>query len=253
MKGDIISSINQSAEQISINADKVDLTGDLDLHGTFTTDKTTSQSFQGYYAKLDACRLRFFDSNDQVQTGFELMSSSGVQFIGLTINDPTNTTRGVFLGPVRCYLPELRVEANSYFGNVSTSTSATFYSEVHFKNKVYDYSGGLLHTSDRRKKRSIKDLVIEKAKSFIMGLKPRKFKFTKDLSTSDRYHHGFIAQEVKEAMGEDWGVYIEDKEKDFIGLRYDELIADMVAVMQDQEKRIEALERRLNDITNNQP
>jgi LPS sulfotransferase NodH len=130
------------------------------------------------------------------------------------------------------------------------TSTATFWSEVTFKRAVYDLSGGLLHTSDRRKKRSIKDLVIDKAKSFIMGLKPRKFKFSKDLSTSNRYHHGFIAQEVKEAMGEDWGVYVENKEKDFIGLRYDELIADMVAVIQDQEKRIDALERRMNDLTN---
>ena len=254
MKGDIISSINQSAEQISINAEKVDLTGDLDLHGTFTTDVTTSQTYQGYYAKMDACRLRFFDSNNVVQTGFELMSSSGEHFIGLTINHPSGATDGVFLGPIRCKLPAVIVENDSIFGlNSSLTSTATFWSEVTFKAAVYDLSGGLLHTSDRRKKRNIKDLVIEKAKSFIMGLKPRKFKFSKDLSTSNRYHHGFIAQEVKEAMGEDWGVYVENKEKDFIGLRYDELIADMVAVIQDQEKRIDALERRLNDITNNQP
>ena len=48
-------------------------------------------------------------------------------------------------------------------------------------------------------------------------------------------------------MSEDWGLYIENEKNDFIGLRYDELIADMVKVMQDQEKRIEALERAVYD------
>jgi hypothetical protein len=80
-----------------------------------------------------------------------------------------------------------------------------------------------------------------------MALRPRSFKF-KD-GTSNRKHHGFIAQEVKSAMSEDWGLYIEDKEQDFIGLRYDELIADMVSVIQDQQRRIEALERRVDDLT----
>lgn len=52
-------------------------------------------------------------------------------------------------------------------------------------------------------------------------------------------------------MPDDWGLYTENKEQDFVGLRYDEFIADIVAVVQDQEKRIEALERALHDYTNN--
>ena len=78
-----------------------------------------------------------------------------------------------------------------------------------------------------------------------MALKPKEYKF-KD-GNSDRKHHGFIAQDVQKAMYEDWGLYVENPETDFIGLRYDEVIADLVAVVQDQEKRIEALERMLND------
>ena len=102
-----------------------------------------------------------------------------------------------------------------------------------------------MFVSDKRKKKSIKKLIAEKAKAFIMALKPSEFKF-KD-GTSGRKHHGFIAQEVNKAMYEDWGLYVEDTETDFIGLRYDEIIADLVAVVQDQEKRIEALERMVNN------
>lgn len=77
-----------------------------------------------------------------------------------------------------------------------------------------------------------------------MSLIPRMFKFKE--GTSGRFHHGFIAQEVKKAMGDDdWGLYVEDAKSDFIGLRYDEIIADLVKVVQDQEKRIDALERKI--------
>ena len=119
----------------------------------------------------------------------------------------------------------------------------------HCYGNVYDSGGSIVFVSDKRKKKSIKDLAIEKAKSFLMALSPRMFKFKE--GTSGRYHHGFIAQEVKQAMGrDDWGVYVEDNENDFIGLRYDEIIADLVKVVQDQEKRIDALERMIHDNSN---
>ena len=142
----------------------------------------------------------------------------------------------------------------AYFeGDTVVTSDGTFatYGWAHIRGKaqffdnVYNSGGSVVFVSDKRKKKNIKDIVTDKAKEFIMNLKPRQFKFKE--GTSGRYHHGFVAQEVKEAMQEDWGVYIDDKEMDFIGLRYDELLADMVAVIQDQEKRISALERRLND------
>jgi hypothetical protein len=46
-------------------------------------------------------------------------------------------------------------------------------------------------------------------------------------------------------MPEDWGLYCVNKENDFIGLRYDEFIADMIAVIQDHERRIQKLEDEL--------
>ena len=122
--------------------------------------------------------------------------------------------------------------------------NADFNVDTTFHRNVYNDAGTVVFISDKRKKKSIKDLAIDKAKSFLMALKPRAFKF-KD-GTSGRYHHGFIAQEVKESMGgDDWGLYVENKDMDFIGLRYDEIIADLVKVVQDQEKRIQELERKM--------
>lgn len=108
--------------------------------------------------------------------------------------------------------------------------------------------------SDRRIKQEIKEIDAEESKRIIMGLKPVSFRFVKsDLRFDDRQsHHGFIAQDVKEVIGDsDWAVWdIVDNEpvEDLQTVRKDELIADLVKVVQDQEERIGDLEARLAKI-----
>lgn len=107
-------------------------------------------------------------------------------------------------------------------------------------------NGNIISSSDRDVKNSIEELEVEKATDFIYSLKPRKYKYND--GTSDRFHHGFIAQEVKEAMNnEDWGVYVDRMpgENGGKGIRYEELIADMVATIQTQNERILQLEEKL--------
>ena len=66
--------------------------------------------------------------------------------------------------------------------------------------------------------------------------------------TSNRLHHGFIAQEVKESMDEnDWGVYIDDKENGK-GIRYEELISDIILVVQEQKKEIDKLRNIISEL-----
>lgn len=105
--------------------------------------------------------------------------------------------------------------------------------------------------SDRRIKQEVKEMDAEESKRVIMGLRPVSFRFIKsDLRFDDRQtHHGFIAQDVKEVIGDsDWAIWdIVDDEpvEDLQTVRKDELIADLVNVVQDQEKRINDLESRL--------
>lgn len=237
-KADVISSINQSAEQVTISANKIDLSGDLSLRGNFTSYE--SGTLTGYRLYIDSSSLFIYEGN-KLACQLYPMTYGSYDSVALTLMD-TKTGRNLCtVGPnglttsEKIICSELNVNNN---GNIST-----FYGQVEFLQDVYNSAGGVQFISDRRKKRSIKDLAISKARSFIMGLKPKKFKFTKDISKSNRYHHGFIAQEVKEAMPEDWGLYCENKDLDFVGLRYDEIIADLVAVVQDQQKRIEKLEK----------
>jgi phage minor structural protein len=291
--GSIISTINQSAEQVSIQASKINLTGDLSLRGDFKSYKSGDATT---YAFLDSGNLSFYNSGINVFTisSSALLGSYAGIFFGDT-QDPSSMANYTNITQQAVTTPEVYVKTDSryssyssrecvvegdeiatrarfeamdvnpwFFGSthLSGGLSSSFTADVDFfdhnnslrvtfYSTVYNNSGGVVFISDKRKKKNIKDLVVDAARSFIMALKPRKFKFKKELSGSDRYHHGFIAQEVKEAMSEDWGLYIEDQKTDFIGLRYDELLADMVSVIQDQEKRIEALERRVDDLTNN--
>lgn len=104
-------------------------------------------------------------------------------------------------------------------------------------------ASGTVSVSDRNAKNSVELLDAATASAFIYSLKPSKFKYNS--GTSDRFHHGLIAQEVKEAMGnDDWGVYIDDA-KGTKGIRYEELIADLIATAQSQNTRLKALEERL--------
>lgn len=112
-------------------------------------------------------------------------------------------------------------------------------------------------TSDRNKKNSIEDLP-EKYIELFDKLTPRRYKLNN--GTSDRYHVGYIAQEVEEAMSEagidskEFGGFIRDHERDDDGniigdeilmLRYGEFNAIYAAKIKQLENKIEQLEERL--------
>lgn len=110
---------------------------------------------------------------------------------------------------------------------------------------------GTVQVSDINLKKNIEVLDKDKASDFIYSLTPTKYKLLN--GTSDRYHHGLIAQDVKDKMGdEDWGLYcdVEDIDENnivtnsYCALRYDELIADLIATVQSQNERIKKLEQK---------
>lgn len=266
--GNVISAINQSAESVNISANKINLTGDLSLRGDFTSYNSDDNTD---YCFIDSGDISFFQNGVNVFT----ISSQAIlgQYAGIffgDVEDPSSMADYTYIEQNLISTPLVYCKANGEFEGVTGYTliceqaarfksitvddiyvtgdqqlGSSFRGTVSFYASVFNASGGTEFISDRRKKRNIVDLAVKRARSFIMALKPVKYKFTKDISTSDRYHHGFIAQDVKKAMPEDWGIYCENKDLDRIGLRYDEFIADMVAVIQDHEKRIQKLENEL--------
>lgn len=266
--GNVISAINQSAESVSISANKINLTGDLSLRGDFTSYNSDDNTD---YCFIDSGDISFFQNGVNVFT----ISSQAIlgQYAGIffgDVEDPSSMADYTYIEQNLVSTPLVYCKANGEFQGETGYTliceqaarfksitvddiyvtgnqqlGSSFRGTVSFYSSVFNAGGGTEFISDRRKKRNIVDLAVKKARSFIMALKPVKYKFTKDISTSNRYHHGFIAQDVKKAMPEDWGIYCENKELDRIGLRYDEFIADMIAVIQDHEKRIQKLEEEL--------
>jgi hypothetical protein len=129
----------------------------------------------------------------------------------------------------------------------------------HVDGTIY---GNVSSDSDRNVKKDIRVLDIEDSAQFIYSLIPSEFRFKN--GTSNRLHHGLIAQDVKESMGDsDWGLFIDKKVNDenyneialnkYTGeqtqlmtarysLRYDELIADLIATVQSLNNRIKAVE-----------
>lgn len=125
--------------------------------------------------------------------------------------------------------------------------------------------GTIASDSDENVKKDVHLLNSEESSEFIYNLKPYEFKMIN--GTSNRYHHGFIAQQVKETMKDDWGLFIDKKinndnyetqvsdengntTKELTAryaLRYDELIADIVATVQSQNMRIKKLEKQLSN------
>ena len=101
--------------------------------------------------------------------------------------------------------------------------------------------------SDADLKTNIQSLDTQNSSDFIYALNPVEYKY-KD-GTSNRLHHGFIAQELHDSMQSDWGVYcdanIDTGENGGKAIRYEELIADLVATVQSQNERIAELEKKL--------
>jgi hypothetical protein len=96
-------------------------------------------------------------------------------------------------------------------------------------------------SSDARLKRDITDIDGD----LIMKLRPRAFRLKAD---PDNLRFGLIAQEVKAALdacGIEGADLYGDENPDSLSLRYEELIAPLIAAVQAQQRRIDSLEARL--------
>ena len=152
-------------------------------------------------------------------------------------------------------------QENTIYGNCELSV----YGTQRLKYELYvegNIHGNVISASDKNVKKDIQALDIEDSAHFIYSLIPSEFRFKN--GTSNRLHHGLIAQEVKKSMGDsDWGLFIDKKvdNENYIetevnsktgeqtqlltaryGLRYDELIADLIATVQSLNNRLKALE-----------
>lgn len=109
--------------------------------------------------------------------------------------------------------------------------------------------------SDRRQKKNIISLHDDKVKNFILSLNPVRFQFKQN--DNGRYHWGFIAQEVEEALNianidtKDFSGFVICKDEngyDRYALGYTEFIAPAIAMIQEQQTRIDILESKVDNL-----
>lgn len=115
-----------------------------------------------------------------------------------------------------------------------------FYAAASMSTGGNCFAADFINISDERAKQNIAPIETSDAHALIMGLKPVSFEFKKK---PEKVHHGFIAQDVIPLVPEDSAV-INETPDGMLGLAYTDLIADLVAVIQEQDKRITELERR---------
>jgi hypothetical protein len=137
-------------------------------------------------------------------------------------------------------------------GKIYLGRSSNYWIAVYANN----YYGGTANAtgSDRNIKNSIEDLPDKYVKMFDQ-LRPVRYKLNN--GTSDRYHIGYIAQEVEEAMTEadidsqEFGGLVKDKNEDgtyTYMLRYDEFDAIRDAKIKQLEARNAELEARIEKL-----
>lgn len=211
---------------------------------TTTIDKNGIKTGYAWVDQLwsDVCNINRKRDGTGESTGLEVLKDLYVNVWGTTT------------GGVRMYCSsEANLTIIAAGGTAAKVWCESFAAFGYIYHDSKEYVGWITDSgSDRRIKEEITDLDVEESKTTIMALKPVSFRFmeTDDLRFSTRQsHHGFIAQDVKEVIGDsDWAVWdiIDDEPvEDLQTVRKDELIADLVAVVQDQEKRINDLETRL--------
>ncbi len=133
-------------------------------------------------------------------------------------------------------------------GALWNDSKAMLGSGTYLWGQIYS-TNSAISTSDRNMKNSIETLP-DKYLSLFDWLTPRRYKLND--GTSNRYHVGFIAQEVEEAMAQvgldslEFGGFIRDVDEetgeDIFFLRYEEFIAMLAAKMQDMDVRVRKLE-----------
>lgn len=256
---EIVSMLNASADVIEIKSNRFSLTSD---NATISTDgkvKFTKGEIGGWDINQNYLSV-------ETETGRgtrKIMLHSGGLAVMFVNDDKTITPKFNLLDD-----GSIESSASALFnGNLKVKGDFAYYSAdvngEHFKfRSVRNYINGkdgdeLTHTandeiyrtafnqtSDRRAKTEIESLDSQKATEFINSLKPVSYRFKHD--DTGEIHHGFIAQEVDEIAGK-WNVVNKPKDDNFMmSLRYTEIIADLVATVQEQEKRIQQLERRLD-------
>lgn len=130
-----------------------------------------------------------------------------------------------------------------------SSSDLSLYFNDALRGNFNDVTGGYSAASDRRLKTDIER--IDTSLNDIMQLQPSRYRF-KEQPANARLNAGFIAQEVMEVFPEAVHAQPDDTNgqglAEMLMIEYDALIPHLVKAMQEQQAKIEQLERRISEL-----
>ena len=179
--------------------------------------------------------IGYFTVGSSTSTGIQLVCGGNLYF--------ESASCGILMTGTR-----IGVECNSFYPSGYAADLGS--SSLGMWDTVYAYTGEI-QTSDQNLKHDIESLP-DKYLTLLDNLRVNRFKLNS--GKSDRYHVGFIAQEVKAAMdaagvapGEfgGWCVDTDEEGNEIQMLRMGEILSILLAKIQNLEQRISALEGNL--------
>lgn len=147
-----------------------------------------------------------------------------------------NTEQHIYLGSENAVAPFLLTDTTAMREVRMQASSVAAYNTQTQQYSALTYTG-IAQGSDAR----LKENITPCDPAIGMALKPVSYNFIGD---PDNTHCGFIAQDVRELIP----AAVQENSDGYFGLNYTELIAPILALVQEQEKRIEELERKVSDL-----
>ena len=255
--------INQTLEGISLSVSGTDGSTTFEIkQGSVTLDSTTfdlhvsSVNIEGTLTadEIRGSTFELLDDGDDIAATFYLTGASSYSGRKIVIDSGAieiNSSYGDLYLSGRDGLSSLD------FGSYEIGCLGTFYpnSDSRYNLGASNYrwdtvyaTTSAIDTSDVNRKNSIADLP-QNLIDMLDGMIPRVFKLNS--GTSNRFHAGFIAQEVKAQMDKHgisatdfagWCCDIDENGEEIQSLRYSEFIPILLAKLQQIDKRLKALE-----------
>lgn len=219
-KDSVISEINQSAEGIKIKAKLLELKGSMEMTG-------------GYM---------HIQAEESVENLIEFKRSGTLVQMG---TDGFQTVEGTLESPVH----KCTVQYNQVSLHKGANDNDHMMIHLDGDTGVGGFRGGVINGSDKRIKNTILDLSKKQSSEFIYSLRAKSYRYNFE---KDGFHHGFIAQDVLKKAEKGWNIcpktFSDSNGKKYYGLKYTELIADLVATVQLQHEEIENLKEKVESL-----
>ena len=245
---DETSHIRETANQVAITVGNK-MNSDMSNRPSSIVVDSGKIEFKSNTLVVDSDNFKLEEDGDAIFSG--TLDAAGGTFAGdVVINKDSqvieignNTPTGIHIhNSTNYYKTKISSGAISFEESVETDQYWHFIQLTHGEMSIWTFSSGHCTydhlgahpSSDRRLKKDIADISPDMARH----IHPVRFTFKGD----DIVHYGFIAQDVQEFIP---GAV--RKEKDgYLSLNYQELIAPLYALAQEQEERIKQLEDRID-------